>query len=272
MISLAFSPCPNDTFIFAALVHGWIDLEGLSFNSQLADIEELNRWAMEGKTDMIKVSFHAWLSLRDRYELLESGSALGFGNGPVLIARRRIPEDLDSPPLLGRGQGWGNMQVALPGEHTTAHLLFSLAYPQVTRKVFMRFSEIEEAVLSGEVDAGVIIHENRFTYQQKGLIKIMDLGEFWEEKSASPIPLGGIIARRHLGEEILEKLNRVMRRSVHFAMENPDQVMDFVRAHAQEMDEAVMRKHINLYVNRFTLDLGEEGSRAIQTLIDIIKQ
>ncbi|MFH1297657.1 MAG: 1,4-dihydroxy-6-naphthoate synthase [Bacteroidota bacterium] len=279
MISLAFSPCPNDTFIFAALVHGWIDREELDFDHQLTDVEELNRWAMEEKTDLIKVSFYAWLSLRDRYELLESGSALGFGNGPLLVARGRsfaplavtmMPEALDSSPLLGRGQGWGNMRVALPGEHTTAHLLFSLAYPQVTRKVFMLFSKIEEAVLSGEVDAGVIIHENRFTYEQKGLIRIMDLGEYWESKTASPIPLGGIVARKGLGTEVVSKLNRIMRRSVQYAMDHPEAVMDFVREHAQEMDEEVMKKHIALYVNRFTLDSGIEGKRAIQTLIDSV--
>lgn len=258
MISLAFSPCPNDTFIFAALVQRWIDLEGFSFDYEMADVEELNRWALEGKTDMIKVSFHAWLSLREHYELLKSGSALGYGNGPLLIARSRIPATRMT-----------DMRVALPGEHTTAHLLFNLAYPQVTRKEFMVFSEIEQAVLSGTVDAGVIIHENRFTYQQKGLVKLIDLGEFWEEKSASPIPLGGIIARRELGEEVMASLNRIMRRSVDFAMKNPGEVMDFVRAYAQEMDDEVMRKHIHLYVNRFTLDLGEDGSRAIQTLIDI---
>ncbi len=269
MISLAFSPCPNDTFIFAALVHGWIDLEGLSFDYQLADIEKLNMWAMEGGIDMIKVSFHAWLSLRDRYELLESGSALGFGSGPLLIARRRIPLLRFARNDTNAGGKIADIRVALPGEHTTAHFLFSLAYPMITRKEFMLFSEIEDAVLSGAVDAGVIIHENRFTYEQKGLVKLLDLGEFWEEKSNSPIPLGGIIAKRNLGEENLEKLNRIMRESVNFAMEYPEQVMDFVKAHAQEMDEAVMRKHINLYVNRFTLDLGEDGSRAIQTLIDI---
>lgn len=269
MLSLAFSPCPNDTFIFAALVHGWIDLEGLSFNYRLADVEELNLLAIEGQIDMIKVSFHAWLPIRERYELLESGSALGFGNGPVLIARHRIPLLRFAHNDTDAGEQIPDLRVALPGEHTTAHLLFTLAFPQVTRKEFMLFSEIETAVLSGAVDAGVIIHENRFTYEQKGLVKLMDLGEFWEEKSASPIPLGGIVASRHLGEEILEKLNRVMRRSVEFAMKNPDHVMDFVRAHAQEMDDTVMRRHINLYVNRFTLALGEEGSRAIQTLIDI---
>jgi len=258
MLTLAFSPCPNDTFIFAALVQRWIDLEGISFEYDLADVEELNCRALQGKTDMIKVSFSAWLSLREGYELLKSGSALGFGNGPLVIARKQIPEHLI--PF---------MRVALPGEHTTAHLLFSLAFPQVTRKTFMLFSEIEQAVLTGEVDAGVIIHENRFTYKQKGLIRLMDLGEYWERKSASPIPLGGIIARRDLGEEVIDSLNRIMRRSVDFALKNPADVMDFVRAHAQEMDEEVILKHINLYVNRFTLDLGEDGNRAIQTLIDI---
>ena len=259
MLSLAFSPCPNDTFIFAALVHGWVDLGGLSFDYKLADVEELNRWAMEGKTDMIKVSFHAWLSLRDRYRLLDSGSAMGFGSGPLLVARCRMPDDR-----------MPDARVALPGEHTTAHLLFRLAYPQVTRKEFVLFSEIEDAVLSGTVDAGVIIHENRFTYKQKGLIKIMDLGEFWESKTVSPIPLGGIVAREELGTEVISKLNRIMRRSVQYAMDHPEEGMDFVREHAQEIDDEVIKKHIALYVNRFTLDLGAEGRRAIQTMIDLI--
>ncbi len=269
MFSLAFSPCPNDTFIFAALVNGWIDMEGLSFDYELADVEELNMLAIKGRVDMIKVSFYAWLAMRDRYELLESGSALGTGNGPLLIARKRIPLHRHTGNDTVAVYQMPDIRVALPGEHTTAHLLFNLAFPQVTTKEFMVFNEIEDAVLSGVVDAGVIIHENRFTYEQRGLIKLLDLGEFWEERSASPIPLGGIIAKRHLGEETLGKLNRIMRRSVQFAMKNPDQVMDFVKAHAQEMNEDVIRKHINLYVNRFTLDLGDDGSRAIQTLIDI---
>ncbi|MBC8314410.1 MAG: 1,4-dihydroxy-6-naphthoate synthase [Bacteroidales bacterium] len=258
MFSLAFSTCPNDTFIFDPIVHRRIDLEGLLFDYRLADIEELNLTAITEKTDMVKVSFHAWLSMQDRYELLNSGSAMGFGNGPLLIARSPIPDERIP-----------DIRIALPGEQTTAHLLFKTAFPQARKKEFMRFSDIEDAILSGEVDAGVIIHENRFTYEQEGLVKIMDLGEYWEDLTQSPIPLGGIVVKKGLGKEVIDKLNRIMSRSVQHAMDHPDEAMPFVRLHAREMDEEVMRKHINLYVNKFTLDPGEEGKRAIQTLIEL---
>ena len=254
MLSLAFSPCPNDTFIFDALVHGKIDLEGLSFDYRLADVETLNRQALAGETDMIKVSFYAWPELREAYALLNSGCAMGSGNGPLLVAKSHLP-DLTSP-LSGRAPGRG-IRVALPGEHTTAHLLFSLAFPEIRHKVFMQFSQIENAVLSGTVDAGVLIHENRFTYKQKGLKKIMDLGGFWEKKTSGPLPLGGIVARKRLGRKVIGKLNRIMLRSVEFAMKHPAEVMPFVKEHAQEMDEEIMKKHIRLYVNRFTVDNGE---------------
>ncbi|TSA25129.1 MAG: 1,4-dihydroxy-6-naphthoate synthase [Bacteroidetes bacterium] len=269
MFSLAFSPCPNDTFIFYGLVHDRVDLERLQFDYRMADVEELNRWALEERTDLIKVSFHAWLSLRERYRLLTSGCAMGFGNGPLVVARYRIPDTgyrCFAPLAVTMMPDY---RIALPGEHTTAHLLFSMAFPEARNKVFMRFSEIEDAVLSGEVDAGVLIHENRFTYEAKGLEKILDLGEYWESMTAGPIPLGGIVARESLGEEVLGKLNRIMKRSVQFAMDHPAETMGFVREHAQELDEEVMKKHIALYVNRFTLDPGEEGRRAIQTLIDL---
>ena len=259
MISLAFSPCPNDTFIFDAIVHRRIDLEGLAFDYSMADVEELNRWALEEKRDMIKVSYHAWLSMRKGYTLLDSGSAMGFGNGPLLVAKNQMPD---------AGYQMPDMRIALPGEHTTAHLLFKTAFPQAEKKKFMRFSDIEGAILSGEVDAGVIIHENRFTFEQKGLVKIMDLGEYWENLTQSPIPLGGIVVRNSLGEEVIAKLNRIMSRSVQYAMDHPDEAMPFVREHAQEMDEEVMKQHINLYVNKFTLDPGVEGKRAIQTLVE----
>ena len=259
MISLAFSPCPNDTFIFDAIVHRRIDLEGLSFDSSLADVEELNRWALEEKTNMIKVSYHAWLLMREHYTLLNSGSAMGFGNGPLLIAKNRMPD---------AGYRMPDMRIALPGEHTTAHLLFKIAFPQARKKQFMIFSDIEDAVLSGEVDAGVIIHENRFTYKQKGLFKIMDLGEYWKDLTQSPIPLGGIVVKKGLGEEVIAKLNRIMKRSVQYALNHPTEAMPFVRENAREMDEEVMKQHIKLYVNEFTLDPGEEGKRAIQTLIE----
>lgn len=257
MISLAFSPCPNDAFIFDAIVHNRIDLEGLAFDCRLADVEQLNQWALAGDVEVIKVSFHTYLSLRGLYTLLESGSALGYGNGPLLIAGKKIPK----AEIPGK-------RIALPGEHTTAHLLFNRAFPGSTQKKFMVFSMIEEAVLSGEADAGVIIHENRFTFRQKGLVKIMDLGEYWEKLTGAPVPLGGIIARKSLGEEVIGKLNRVMRSSVGHALAHPEEAMKFVKQHAQEMDEEVMKKHIRLYVNKFTVNPGKEGWQAIQNLAD----
>lgn len=254
--NLAFSPCPNDTFIFAAIAQQMIDLEGLSFEIQLADVEALNQMALREEGEMIKMSFRAWLELRDQYTLLESGAALGFGNGPLLISRKPLTQAQIRNGL-----------VALPGEYTTAHFLFSMAFPDAGNKEFMLFSDIENAVLTGKTDAGVIIHENRFTYEQKGLVKLMDLGAFWEEKTNAPIPLGGIFVKTILGAEILEKMNRILHRSVQYAFDHPDAVMPFVREHAQEMDEVVMRKHIDLYVNEFTLNLGKEGNRAVEALL-----
>jgi 1,4-dihydroxy-6-naphthoate synthase len=256
-ISLAFSPCPNDTFIFDAMVHHKIDTEGLEFDVHLEDVETLNNWAMEGRMMMTKVSYHAWLYLTETYSLLDSGSALGKGNGPLLISKNNWPAE-----KLSR------LTIAVPGEYTTAHLLLKIAYPEFNRKQFMVFSEIESAILGGSVGAGVIIHENRFTYASKGLVKIADLGDLWEQRTHLPIPLGGIVALKHLGEDTINKLNRVMYRSVKFAMEHPDDSMDYVREYAQEMDEEVMKKHIGLYVNDFTLNLGEEGQLAVQKLFE----
>ncbi|MEI7490485.1 MAG: 1,4-dihydroxy-6-naphthoate synthase [Bacteroidota bacterium] len=261
MIRLAFSPCPNDTFIFDALVHGKIDLEGLDFEFRMEDVETLNGMAMKGEADMIKVSYHAYLLLQKTYVLLESGSALGKGNGPLLIAKQDIPPD--KIPFH---------TVAIPGEYTTAHLLFRLAYPGASLKRFMVFSQVEDAILQNKVDAGVIIHENRFTYTDKGLKKLADLGEFWEDLAHAPIPLGGIIAKRSLGYEVINKLNRIMNRSVEHAMLNGPEAMPFVRANAREMNEEVMMKHISLYVNNFTLRLGDEGKSAIAKLLEAAKE
>jgi 1,4-dihydroxy-6-naphthoate synthase len=260
MISLAFSPCPNDTFIFDAMVHGKVDTEGLTFDYRMEDVETLNHLAIESRMDMLKVSYHAYLYLTGRYFLFDSGSALGSGNGPLLISKNKFTAD----KLNG-------LTVAIPGRYTTAHLLLNLMAPNISHKKIKVFNAIEDAILSGEVDAGVIIHENRFTYERKGLLKIADLGEFWEDLTHVPIPLGGIIARKELGDETLGKLNRILHRSVSFAMENPDKVMDFVRRNAQEMEEEVMRKHIALYVNSYTLDLGEEGRNAVKKLIELAK-
>lgn len=258
VINLGFSPCPNDTFIFAAMMHGMIDTEGLEFDYRMEDVEKLNLLAMEGVMDMVKVSFHAFLHLSPVYRLLDSGSALGFGNGPLLISKKKYSiGDLD------------NLRVAIPGEYTTAHLLLKLLAPRVQRKKILVFNEIEDAIIKEEVDAGVIIHESRFTYERKGLQKIADLGEAYEDLTHCAIPLGGIIAQKKLGKETLDKLNRVMHRSVAYAMENPGAVMDFVRCNSEEMEDEVMLKHIHLYVNNFTLDLGSEGRKAIARLFEL---
>jgi 1,4-dihydroxy-6-naphthoate synthase len=258
VIKLGFSPCPNDTFIFAAMVQGMIDTEGFDFDYRLEDVETLNHLAMDGALEMVKVSFHAFLCLTPTYRLLDSGSALGFGNGPLLISRKDFSiHDLDE------------RTVAIPGEYTTANLLLKIIAPAIHRRKIVVFNEIEDAVLKDEADAGVIIHENRFTYERKGLLKIADLGEEYEMLTHRPIPLGGIIAQKQLGTDTLDRLNRILRTSVAFAMENPDKVMNFVRCHAQEMEDDVMMKHIRLYVNNFTLDLGQEGRKAIAQLFEI---
>lgn len=255
LLTLGFSPCPNDTFIFDAMVHGKIDTEGLEFKYVLADVEELNQKAFRGELDITKLSFHAFLHLADKYVLLQSGAALGSNAGPLLVSK--IP--LTLAELSGK-------RIGIPGKYTTADLLLSLAAPQLTDKVEMLFSDIEKAVSAGDIDAGLIIHESRFTYQQKGLFKVADLGEFWESKTQSPIPLGGIVARRNFSAETIDKIDRVLKRSVEFAFANPDSSRQFVKANAQEMDENVMRKHIELYVNDFSIQLGTVGRKAVLLL------
>ena len=257
-ISLAFSPCPNDTFIFDAMVHQKIDTEGLTFDFRMADVEELNHMALEEQLEMTKVSYHAWLYLRDHYILLDSGSAMGFGNGPMIIGKNKYSLN-----------EIGSLTIAVPGKYTTANLLLKIFAPKAMNKKIMVFNEIEDAVLNGTVDAGVIIHENRFTYQNKGLVKIADLGEQWEELTHCPIPLGAIVAKRSLGFDMISRLNRIMKRSVEYAMKNPDSSMAFVRENAQEIDEEVMKKHIHLYVNEFTVAMGKAGKKAIKKLVDL---
>jgi len=256
-LTLGFSPCPNDCFMFDALVHGRIDLEGLSFDAHLADVEALNRAAFAGEADVTKLSYHAFAYCADRYAVLNAGSALGRGCGPLLISKRSISSDEVAA---------GDLQIAIPGRYTTANLLLGLAFPAAQKKRELVFSDIEAAIAEGRVDAGVIIHENRFTYQAKGLRKIVDLGEFWEETSGAPIPLGGIVVRRSLSPEIRQAVDRIVRRSVEYAFAHPAASRAYVRAHAQEMDEAVMRQHIELYVNDYSVDLGAEGRRAVSAL------
>lgn len=254
-LTLGFSPCPNDTFMFAALVNGWVDTGGLSFDVRLEDVETLNELAGSGTLDVTKMSFHRALALEETYQLLEAGAALGRGCGPLVIA----VEPLTREEVLAG-------PVALPGEWTTAHLLFNRYYPAARDKQFHVFHEIEGLVQSGAVRAGVIIHENRFTYESRGLVRIEDLGESWELETGLPIPLGGIFASRRLSREMIGRVDRVLRDSIDFAFQHPERVMPYVRCHAQEMDESVMRSHIGLYVNRFSLDLGPEGHRAVDRL------
>lgn len=260
-ISLGFSPCPNDTFIFDALVHGRIDTEGLAFTPVLADVEELNRRAFAGELAVTKLSYHALAHLQDKYALLHAGSALGRNCGPLLIARRPLTEEEIE-----------NARIAIPGRYTTANFLLSMAYPRAENKEAVLFSEIEDAVLSGRFDAGLIIHENRFTYQEKGLVKLIDLGEYWESTTGYPIPLGGIAVRRDLPGEVQESIDRVLEHSVRYAFHQPDASRDYVRIHAQEMNEAVIRAHIDLYVNEFTLHLGTEGRAAVEHLFRVARE
>jgi 1,4-dihydroxy-6-naphthoate synthase len=254
-LTIGFSPCPNDTFIFDAMVHKKIDLEGLEFDVRMTDVEELNSMAFSEILDVTKLSYHAMAWLLDKYMIMESGSALGNNCGPLLIAKRKLTsEDIHSA------------RIAIPGKYTTANLLLSLAYPAAVNKVAMVFSQIEDAILNRKVDAGLIIHENRFTYLQKGLLKIIDLGEYWESNYKVPIPLGAIAVRRSLPEAVREKINRVIERSVAFAMKHPASSASFVKCHAQSMAESVMHQHIKLYVNDYTLKLGETGRNAVNRL------
>jgi 1,4-dihydroxy-6-naphthoate synthase len=255
-LSLGFSSCPNDTFIFDALLHGKIDTEGLTFVPVIEDVESLNHKANQHLLDITKLSYHAYAYLTHQYKLLNAGSALGFGVGPLLISNSKFKIQNSE------------LRVGIPGKLTTANFLLSIAYPELTNKVEMVFSEIEGALLKGEIDLGLIIHENRFTYESKGLIKQRDLGEYWESVSGAAIPLGGIFVSRKYDEATQQKIDRVLRRSIEFAFANKKSSYDFVRAHSQEMSEEVMYKHIDLYVNQYSIDLGEEGIKAVHTLFN----
>ena len=258
-LTLGFSPCPNDCFMFDAIVHRRIDLEGLEFSVTLADIEALNHAAFAGEPDVSKLSCHAYAYCADRYVLLDGGAALGRNCGPLLISKRPIDRDEVAA---------GAISIAIPGRYTTANCLCGLAFPAAQNKTEVLFSDIEPALLEGRFDAGVIIHENRFTYEAHGLRKIVDLGEFWESETGAPIPLGGIVVKRSLPDEVKHAVNRVMRRSVEYAFAHRDHSLPYVRAHAQEMSEEVMYQHIDLYVNEYSIDLGPEGRRAVQMLFD----
>ena len=253
---IGFSPCPNDTFIFDALIHGKIDTEGLEFEVHMADVEELNQMAFRGELDITKLSYHAFLHILEEYVMMDSGSALGNNCGPLLIknagAENPIKTDL----------------IAIPGKYTTANFLLNYAFPELQNKKELLFSDIESAIKNKKVSAGLIIHENRFTYADRGFEKVKDLGEHWEQNTGMPIPLGGIAIKRNLDKALQEKVQRLIRKSLGFAFENPAESLGFVKQHAQEMDAEVMQKHINLYVNDYSLSLGEKGRAAIQYMYE----
>lgn len=268
-LTLGFSPCPNDTFIFDALIHHKIDTEGLEFEVFYDDVETLNQKAFRGELDITKLSYHAFAYVTDKYVLLDSGSALGFGVGPLLISDQEISiSDLEKNLINDPKSGTRNPLIGIPGKYTTANFLLGLAFPEATNKQVLVFSEIEDALLDNRIDVGLIIHENRFTYQDKGLKKILDLGDYWEKRTGCAIPLGGIVANRSLPPDVQHKINRVLRKSVEFAFANPKSGLEFIKQHAQEMSEEVMYKHIELYVNQYSIELGEEGRKAIKLMFD----
>ena len=268
-LSLGFSPCPNDTFIFDALVHHRVDTEGLTFDVRMEDVEALNQLALRGRLDVTKLSYHAYGYLTRVYELLNAGSALGRGVGPLLVtANENLTDTGELSAYQVPGSRRREIKIAIPGELTTANYLLGLAFPNLQTKQVVLFSEIEDRVISGEFDAGLLIHENRFTYHERGLHKILDLGEYWEESTGLPIPLGGIVVKQHLPTEVKEKIDRVLARSITYAFTNPEASADYVATHAQEMSVGVRRKHIELYVNDFTRALGEEGWHAVRTFLE----
>lgn len=256
-IKLGISPCPNDTFIFHALTHGLIDTGKFEFEVDHLDVEALNLKASELAYDMVKLSYATLANQLGNYQILRSGGALGKGVGPLLIAKEEMSE-----------QQIDEARIAIPGKNTTANFLLSLAYPRAQQKKEFLFSDIEDAVLNEEADAGLIIHENRFTYQEKGLICLMDLGRYWEEVSSSLIPLGGIAIRRDFSEQEKSELNRMLRESVEYAFKSPSASRTYVKTHAAEMDDQVIDSHIELYVNKYSIDIGEEGENAVDTLFN----
>lgn len=260
IIQIGFSPCPNDTFIFDALVNNKIDTGNLQFEPLLEDVQTLNAWAIKGKLTVTKLSYGVLPLVLDKYKLLNSGSALGRGVGPLLITNEAVPvADIEKKII------------AIPGENTTAHLLFSLAYPDAKNKIFLRYDEIENFVLQSK-GLGVIIHENRFTYADKGLKKITDLGDYWEKETGHAIPLGGIVVKKSIHPQIQQLIDMLIKQSIEFAFANYPELNDYIRIHSQEMSEEVMRKHIKLYVNEYSLNLGEKGIEAIKKLMDVYEK
>jgi len=257
-LTLDISTCPNDTFMFDAALHGRIDTEGLSFDLTLADIEQLNDAVIRNEPDITKLSYAVYPLVKENYRILDSGSALGRGNGPLVVSRHKIYTD-----------ELHDARVAIPGEHTTANLLLKRLFPCIKSKRSYLFSNIAEAVLDGECDAGVLIHEGRFTYKKKGLLLVADLGEEWEKQTSLPLPLGAIAVSNRVDKDVQQKIERVVRRSVEYALANPAASAAFVKQHAQELSEEITAQHIGLFVNDFSVSLGKEGRRAVVKLLGI---
>jgi len=256
-LPLFFSPCPNDTFCFHAMVSGLVDTEGLSFEPHLEDVEQLNLRILHQHPAICKISYQVLPEIVRRYRMLPCGSALGFGSGPLLVARKPLQEIT------------AQTRIAIPGIHTTAAFLLKFAYPQAINTVPLLFSDICQAILQGDVEAGVLIHEGRFVYQQQGLHLLADLGLCWEKRTGLPIPLGGIAVSRALDEVIQQKIARILCRSIRYAQEHPEAGKVYIRQYAQEMEEEVIRKHIELFVNEYTLELGKTGRMAVEALCKI---
>ncbi len=274
-LSLGFSPCPNDTFIFDALVNKHIDTEGVDFEVYMEDIETLNGWATEGRLDITKLSFPAFFPNLHQYAALPSGGALGKGVGPLLVARDesgsinniKVGNEL-SELAIGK-----DSIIAIPGKYTTANFLFSYLFPQIKNKrIAVLFSEIESTVLSRKADLGLLIHENRFTYADRGLIKIADLGKLWEIKTGYPTPLACIAVKKDVDIKLQQQVGLLIKKSVEYSFNNYPFISPFVEQHAQAMSKEVMRQHIDLYVNNFSIDLGKEGKKAIETFYSIYKK
>lgn len=255
-LSLGYSPCPNDTFIFYGLIHGKVPCPGIKFIEQLEDVETLNQLALQSQLDLTKISYHAFGHLRKDYILLHSGGALGRGCGPLVVASQMT----SMANLRGK-------KIAIPGQLTTANLLLQLHSEGYEDVLILPFDQIMAAVAQGKADAGVIIHESRFTYQQHGLKQVLDLGQWWEDETGHPIPLGGILAKRTLGTPLINKIDAALRQSVEYAYAHAQETQHYIKQHAQELDDDVVRNHIDLYVNNFSVDLGNEGIQAVKFLL-----
>ncbi len=260
-LTLGYSPCPNDTFMFYALASGSLSLPGCTFDVQIYDVETLNRMALEQKLDITKLSFYAWLNVKNRYRLLENGAALGYGCGPVVISKEALKVS-DIP----------SCRVVLPGEWTTAHLLFQLWAPGAKNKIFMSYDRIFDLLTEGSADCGVIIHESRFTFKQAGFQAIMDLGAWWEDETGLPVPLGCIAANNRISDALVNPLNTLIAQSITYAHAHTEEALSYIREYAQEMEEDILKKHIRTFVNRFSLGLGETGRAAVAKLEQMARQ